>query len=108
MAVELLARINRRNPRTALIVATCWICVELSLLLADLGVDVTIIGRRPSIMPRVLDAFTAAVVQQGLVERGVKLLLGFEAKAFVGSPYVNSVRLDDGQLLEADLIVAAT
>ena len=59
-------------------------------------------------MPRALDTVTAAVAQRGLVERGVKLRLGVEAKAFVGSPNVNSVRLDDGQLLQADLIVAAT
>jgi NAD(P)H-nitrite reductase large subunit len=108
MADELMGRVKRGEARTALIVGNGFIGVELSLLLADLGVDVTIIGRRPSIMPRVLDAFTAAVVQQGLVERGVKLRLGVEAKAFVGSPHVNSVRLDDGQLLKADLIVAAT
>ena len=108
MADELIGRVKRGEARTALIVGNGFIGVELSLLLADLGVDVTIIGRRPWIMPRVLDTVTAAVAERGLIERGVKLLLGVEAKAFVGSPKVNSVRLDDGQLLEADLIVAAT
>jgi NAD(P)H-nitrite reductase large subunit len=108
MADELIGRVKRGEARTALIVGNGFIGVELSLLLADLGVDVTIIGRRPWIMPRVLDTVTAAVAQRGLIERGVKLRLGVEAKAFVGSPNVNSVRLDDGQLLEADLIVAAT
>ena len=108
MADELIGRVKRGEARTALIVGNGFIGVELSLLLADLGVDVTIIGRRRWIMPRVLDTVTAAVAQRGLIERGVKLRLGVEAKAFVGSPTVNSVRLNDGQLLEADLIVAAT
>jgi NAD(P)H-nitrite reductase large subunit len=108
MADELIGRVKRGEARTALIVGNGFIGVELSLLLADLGVDVTIIGRRHWIMPRVLDTATAAVAQRGLIERGVNLRLGVEAKAFVGSPTVNSVRLDDGQLLEADLIVAAT
>ncbi|HEY5121825.1 MAG TPA: FAD-dependent oxidoreductase [Acidimicrobiales bacterium] len=108
MADELIGRVKRGEARSALIVGNGFIGVELSLLLADLGVDVTIIGRRPWIMPRVLDTLTAAVAQRGLIERGVKLHLGVEAEAFVGSPNVNSVRLNDGQLLEADLIVAAT
>ena len=108
MADELIGRVKRGDARTALVVGNGFIGVELSLLLADLGVDVTIIGRRHWIMPRVLDTVTAAVAQRGLIERGVKLRLGVEAKAFVGSPAVNSVRLNDGQLLEADLIVAAT
>jgi NAD(P)H-nitrite reductase large subunit len=108
MADELIGRVKRGDARTALIVGNGFIGVELSLLLADLGVDVTIIGRRHWIMPRVLDTVTAAVAQRGLIERGVKLRLGVEAKAFVGSPTVNSVRLNDGQLLEANLIVAAT
>ena len=108
MADDLIGRVKRGEARSALIVGNGFIGVELSLLLADLGVDVTIIGRRPWIMPRVLDTLTAAVAQRGLIERGVKLHLGVEAEAFVGSPNVNSVRLNDGQLLEADLIVAAT
>jgi NAD(P)H-nitrite reductase large subunit len=108
MAEGLINQVKRGEARSALIVGNGFIGVELSLLLADLGVDVTIIGRRPWIMPRVLDTITAAVAQRGLIERGVKLHLGVEARAFVGSPRVNGVRLDDGQLLEADLIVAAT
>jgi NAD(P)H-nitrite reductase large subunit len=108
MAEGLINQVKRGEARSALIVGNGFIGVELSLLLADLGVVVTIIGRRPWIMPRVLDTITAAVAQRGLIERGVKLHLGVEARAFVGSPRVNGVRLDDGQLLEADLIVAAT
>src|ERR1019366_4851977 len=67
MADELIGRVKRGEVRTALIVGNGFIGVELSLLLAGLGVDVTIIGRRPWIMPRVLDAVTAAVAERGLI-----------------------------------------
>ncbi len=108
MATGLIDRVRSGEARTALIVGNGFIGVELSLLLADLGVDVTIIGRRPWIMPRVLDTSTAAVAQRGLIERGVTLHLGVEAAAFVGSPTVSGVRLVNGDELKADLIVAAT
>jgi NAD(P)H-nitrite reductase large subunit len=108
MADELIGRVKRGEVRTALIVGNGFIGVELSLLLAGLGVDVTIIGRRHWVMPRVLDPATSAVAERGLTSHGVKLHLGVEAKAFVGSPGVRGVRLDDGRVMKADLVVAAT
>ena len=108
MADDLVGRVKRGEAHTALIVGNGFIGVELSLLLADLGVDVTVIGRRTWIMPRVLDPATSAIAEQGLERRGVKLMLGVEATAFVGSPTVTGVRLKDGRVVQADLIVAAT
>jgi NAD(P)H-nitrite reductase large subunit len=108
MATDLVGRVHRGEAHSALIVGNGLIGVELSLLLVGLGVDVSIIGRRPWVMPRVLDPATAAIAEKGLVDRGVKLLLGVEASAFVGSPRVNGVRLADGKILQADLVIAAT
>ena len=91
-----------------LIVGNGFIGVELSLLLADLGVDVTLVGRRKWVMPRVLDPITSTVAEGALRRRGVTLRLGVQADAFVGSPSVTGIRLADGTVLSADLIVAAT
>lgn len=108
MAEAIVGRVRRGEARTALIVGNGLIGVELSLVLADLGVDVTVIGRRGWIMPRVLDPVTSKIAERGLAERGVRLRLGVEASAFVGSPTVSGVRLAGGEVLEAELIVAAT
>jgi NAD(P)H-nitrite reductase large subunit len=107
-ADELVGRVRRGEATTALIVGNGFIGVELSLLLADLGVDVTLIGRRKWIMPRVLDPLTSTVAEAALIRHGVSLRLGVQAEAFVGSPSVTGVRLADGDVLSADLIVAAT
>ena len=40
--------------------------------------------------------------------RGVTLRLGVQAEAFVGDPTVTGVRLADGTILDADVVVAAT
>ena len=70
-ADELVGRVRRGEATTALIVGNGFIGVELSLLLADLGVDVTVIGRRKWIMPRVLDPLTSTVAEAALIRRGV-------------------------------------
>ncbi|MGD0882983.1 MAG: FAD-dependent oxidoreductase [Acidimicrobiales bacterium] len=107
-ATELVGRVRSGEATRALIVGNGFIGVELSLLLADLGVDVTIIGRRGWVMPRALDPVTSAVAEAALVARGVTLRLGVEATAIVGDPTASGVRMADGTVLSGDLIVAAT
>jgi len=107
-ADKLVDRVRSGEAKSALIVGNGFIGVELSLLLADLGVDVTVVGRRKWIMPRVLDPITSTVAEDALRHRGVTLRLGVQADAFVGSPTVTGVRLADGTILSADLVVAAT
>jgi NAD(P)H-nitrite reductase large subunit len=107
-ATELVGRVRRGDVTTALIVGNGFIGVELSLLLADLGVDVSIIGRRHWVMPRVLDPAASELAEAALVARGVTLRLGVEATAIVGNPLADGVQLADGTVLRADLVVAAT
>ena len=107
-ATELVGRVRRGEVTTALIVGNVFIGVELSLLLADLGVDVSIVGRRDWVMPRVLDPMASTLAEAALVARGVTLRLGVEATAIVGHPSADGVQLADGAVLRADLVVAAT
>lgn len=108
MAESLVRHVRQHDVRTALVVGHGLIGVELALLLADLGVSVTVVGRRPWVMPRVLDPPTAAVAERALVALGVTMRLGVEATAFYGTPRVKGVELATGERLEADVVVAAT
>ena len=107
-AEALIGRVRRGEARSALIVGAGFIGMEIALLLADLGVAVTIVGRRGWLMPRMLDQETAAIAETVMRARGVAIRLGVEAQAFEGSEAVEGVRLADGTLLTADLYVAAT
>lgn len=108
VASALVDRVRRGEARSALIVGNGFIGVELSLLLSDLGVDVTILGRRPWLMPRVLDRESSSIVEGAVSARGVRLRLGVEATAFVGDGEVHAVRMADGTELRSDLFIAAT
>lgn len=107
-ATGLIGRVRRGEVRTALVVGNGFIGIELALLLADLGVGTTVVGRRPWVMPRALDPVTSAVAERAITARGVTLRLGVPAAAFLGGAAATGVRLADGTELRADLIVAAT
>jgi NAD(P)H-nitrite reductase large subunit len=107
-ARRIVERARAHQVRSALIVGCGFIGVEIALLLADIGLDVTVLGRRPWVMPRTLDTETAAVVETALRARRVDVQVGVEADAFVGGREVEGVGMADGRMLTADLYVAAT
>ena len=59
-------------------------------------------------MPRALDPVTSKVAEAALIARGVTLRLGVEATAITIEHPGMGVRLQDGEALRADLVVAAT
>jgi len=107
-AEALVDRVRRGEARSALIVGAGFIGMEIALLLADMGVAVTLLGRRGWLMPRMLDPETAAIAETVMRARRVDVRLGVEAESFEGDTSVAGVRLADGTLLTADLYVAAT
>jgi NAD(P)H-nitrite reductase large subunit len=108
-AETILGRVRRGEARTAVIVGAGFIGMEVALLLADLGVRVTMVGRRTWVMPRMLDPETADIAARAMTARGIELRLGVEATEFVDRDgQAAGVRLASGEVLTADLYAAAT
>ena len=107
-ARALLDRVRRGEVRTALIVGAGFIGMEIALLLADLGIRVTMLERLGWVMPRILDPETAGIAARIARERGVELRLGAEVSRFLGIDVVEGVEMADGAVLTADAYVAAT
>jgi nitrite reductase (NADH) large subunit len=108
-AQTILNRIRRGEAQTALIVGAGFIGMEVALLLAALGVRVTMVGRRGWVMPRMLDPETAEIAARAMMARGIDLRLGVEAIEFVDRDGAAAgVRLASGEVLTADLYAAAT
>jgi NADPH-dependent 2,4-dienoyl-CoA reductase/sulfur reductase-like enzyme len=107
-ASSLIEGVREGRVRRAAIVGAGFIGVEVALLLADLGVAVTMVEMEDRVMPRMLDAETAEIVLAEVRSRGVEVRLGTRATAFVGRRSVKRVELESGERLEADAYVAAT
>jgi NAD(P)H-nitrite reductase large subunit len=108
-AEELLAKVQKGRARTALIVGAGFIGVEIGLLLADLGLEVTQLVRS-RVMRSMLDVETSEIVLGMMRERGVRVQLGADADAvaFLGEPRATAVAMRSGAEQSADLLVAAT
>ncbi len=107
-AQELLDKVKAKVAKSALIVGAGFIGVEIALLLAEMGLEVTQIEALDRVMPRMLDPETAEIALGVLQERGVDVQLNTEATAFLGEEQVEAVELESGETLTADLIIAAT
>ena len=107
-AEALIARVHQGEARKAVIVGAGFIGVEIALLLCELGVEVTQVEMLDQVMPRMLDGDTAAHALEAMRRRGVQVRLETKAEAFVGDGRAAGVRLESGETLAADILIAAT
>lgn len=108
-AEELMAKVRGGRARSAVIVGAGFIGVEIGLVLADMGLKVTQLVRS-RVMRSMLDEELSQMVLLLMERRGVRVLQGAEvdATAFAGEPRVEGVQVKSGEVLRADLVVAAT
>ncbi len=76
------------------------------------GMDVTVVHLMPTLMERQLDPAAGQLLQQELERRGIAVLTGADTAEIVGSDVsgglrAEAVRLKDGRVLPADLVVMA-
>ena len=108
-AEELLGLVREGQARSALIVGAGFIGVEIGLLLADLGLQVTQLVRS-RVMRSMLDPETSELVLEMMLKRGIQVRRGdrADAVAFTGEDRARGVMMLSGAELSADLMVAAT
>ena len=107
-AEALVKRVKSGEARTALIVGAGFIGMEIALLLRKLNVEVVQIEMLDQVMPAMLDADTASYALAQMQAHGVDVRLNTKAIAFVGNDKAKGVKLESGDTLEADILIAAT
>ena len=93
---------------SALIIGGGFIGVEIALCLAEIGIKPAVLNRRSWIMPRLLDKETAGWVVEDLEKRGVDVRLNTEGRYLHGEEEVTAVETTSGEILHADIYIAAT
>src|SRR5262245_57418120 len=68
-------------------------------------VEVTVVEAAPHLMPQQLDATGGALLARKMQAMGVEVLTGKSIVALTGTGRVQGVRLSDGTVLEADMVV---
>ncbi|KXL52261.1 coenzyme A disulfide reductase [Anaerotignum neopropionicum] len=95
--------INEFSPKSAVIVGTGFIGLEVCESLREIGMDVTLIERLPQVTPG-LDEDMAVYVEEHLQKNQVKLFTG----ASVVEIKKDKVILDNGREVAADFVLLST
>jgi nitrite reductase [NAD(P)H] large subunit len=96
-----------RNGRRAVVIGGGLLGLEAGWGLKRRGMDVTIVHLMPTLMERQLDISAAALLQRNLEKRGIAILTNAQTEEIIGNERAEGVRLADGRLLPADLVVLA-
>lgn len=97
------AFIDQARPKSAAIIGTGFIGLEVCENLKRLGLNITLIEKLPQVTPG-LDRDMAVYVKEHLEKNGVAVLTGVSAAEITGSGVV----LSDGRTIDAELVLVST
>lgn len=87
------------------VIGAGFIGVEFSDELRKGGFDVTLVEKLPNILSLAFDVELSGRIEKMLVDRGVKVITGNGVSAITGGNKVEAVKLENGELLEADAVI---
>ena len=98
--------IKRTQPKTAVIAGGGFIGLELAENLRDIGMDVSIV-QRPVHLMNPFDPDMAAFIHAEVRRKGIKLVLGHNVAAIGEDSQQLQITLENGDRLQADMVVLA-
>jgi NADH oxidase (H2O2-forming) len=96
----------RAGAKSAIIMGAGLIGLELGVALIERGLQVTIIEMLPQILPQLLDADMAKLVQEHLEQKGMKILLNKTVEEILGDEKATGIRAG-GETFTADMFISA-
>jgi len=103
---ERIAQAIGEGARKAVIMGAGLIGLETAVALKERGLEVTVVELLPQILPQMLDADMAKVVQEMLQQRGINILTGKGVEEFLGTEKVTGI-VAGGEQINADLFISA-
>jgi nitrite reductase (NADH) large subunit len=100
-------RAAARAGARAVVIGGGLLGLEAAYGLARLGVDTTLVHVMDRLMERQLDARAAGLVRAAMEAKGVRVLLQADTAEVIGETRAEAVKLSDGRVLPADLVVVA-
>ncbi|MFL5126162.1 MAG: NAD(P)/FAD-dependent oxidoreductase [Microvirga sp.] len=104
-----VAAIRDAAPRgaRAVVIGGGLLGIEAAYGLARLGVETTLLHVMARLMERQLDRRAAVLIKAAIEAKGIRVLLEADTAAIDGVDRAEAVRLADGRVLPADLVVVA-
>ncbi|KZL91933.1 FAD-dependent oxidoreductase [Clostridium magnum] len=92
------------KPKSAVIVGTGFIGLEMTENLKNLGIEITLVERLNQVTPG-LDSDMAVHVEKYLKSKDINMVLGDSVVELKGEPLVNQVVLQSGKVINSDFVI---
>ncbi|MEM3565856.1 MAG: FAD-dependent oxidoreductase [Candidatus Bathyarchaeia archaeon] len=96
----------REGAKTAVVMGAGLIGLETAVALQERGLKVTVVEMLPQVLPAMLDADIAKMVQEMLEQKGIRILTSKPVEEFLGTDKVTGI-VAGGEQISADLFVSA-
>ena len=97
-----------KNKKNAVVIGGGLLGLEAAYGLKQRGMDVTVLHLMDRIMERQLDARASRLLQNSIEAKGIEIITEANTEQLIGvDGHVTQVKLKDGTLLDADLVVFA-
>jgi NADH oxidase (H2O2-forming) len=98
-------KLKLSTARNIAVIGAGFIGVEMSDELNKHGYKVTLIEKMPHILSLAFDPLIAQRAHEMLVARGVNIITGKGISKVIGAEKVESIELEDGQMMDMDAVV---
>ena len=103
---EAIQQAVQNGAKSAVIMGAGLIGLETGVALIERGLKVTVVEMLPQILPAMLDADMAKMVQEHLQEKGMRILTEKRVEEFLGDTEVTAI-MAGGEKIEADMFISA-
>ena len=104
-AVNILNWINSQRVKNIVLVGAGAIGIEKAYLLSRRGLKVTLVEMQGHVMSNILDADMSEELQTYMLQKGVHLKLNKKIISINGKENVESINLDSGEQISAEMVV---
>ena len=103
--VDIKNYIEKSKAKKALIIGGGLLGLELANQIKDSNLDTTVVEFFPKLLPRQLDDECSAMLKEEIETKGIKVILKAATEEILGNGYVTGIKLKDGHIFEADIIL---
>jgi NADH oxidase (H2O2-forming) len=94
-----------KNLKKVVVIGAGFIGVEFSDELIKHGHEVALVEKLPDILSLAFDVEISKKIAEILIQRGVRIITGNGIKEILGEKKVESVKLENGEIVESDAVI---
>ena len=97
-----------KGKKTAAVIGGGVLGLEIACELKNLGLEVTVLEMADRILPRQLDVSASKILEEIVTNADVTFRKGVSSKEILGDDKVSGILLDNGDIVNSDIVVIST